>query len=163
MANPLIVNTLTTFPNGPAQPTDNLTALPNSQAKGLGSVGLLQHQYYDDNVAPIQIRSGTGTSPTGSAGLYLVLSEDGVNWTDGILPNSALDQSAKLINASSYQIFSISVNVDATLFYFREFSVVSKIGYMPTFWAILIYNQSGANFDVTATNFRAQHSLVDYA
>jgi hypothetical protein len=34
---------------------------------------------------------------------------------------------------------------------------------MPTYWSILVYNQSGAAFDVTAANFYAKHSLVSYA
>lgn len=163
MANPLVVAALATLPRGPGTGGDGLTGLPSTQAKGLGTLGLAQHQYYDDNIAPIQIRSGTGTSASGTVGLYLVVSEDGVNWTDGINPNVAADQSAKLANASSYQIYSIPVNVDSTLFYFREFSVVSKLLFMPSFWAVVIWNQSGAALDPTNTNFRAQHSLVDYA
>ena len=34
---------------------------------------------------------------------------------------------------------------------------------MPTYWALLVYNQSGAAFDAAAANFIAKHSLVSYA
>jgi len=93
MSNPLSVASLATFPLGPAQSTDNLTALPNGQAKGLGALGTTLVQYYDDIVAPIQIKSGSAVSGSGTVSLYLVCSEDGISWTNGINPNSTSDQS----------------------------------------------------------------------
>ena len=56
-----------------------------------------------------------------------------------------------------------TVAANATLYHFPEFSVYSLLGFMPTYWSILVYNQSGAAFDLTAANFYAKHSLVSYA
>ncbi len=52
---------------------------------------------------------------------------------------------------------------ECNLYRFPEFSVYSLLGFMPTYWSILVYNQSGAAFDLTAANFYAKHSLVSYA
>jgi len=153
---------LATFPLGPAQSTDNLTALPNGQAKGLGALGTTLVQYYDDIVAPIQIKSGSAVSGSGTVSLYLVCSEDGISWTNGLNPNSTSDQSS-LIGSLASLTPMVTVAANAALYYFSEFSVYSLLGFMPTYWSILVYNQSGAAFDVTAANFYAKHSLVSYA
>jgi len=162
MSNPLSVASLATFPLGPAQSTDNLTALPNGQAKGLGALGATLVQYYDDIVAPIQIKSGSAVSGSGTVSLYLVCSEDGISWTNGINPNSTSDQSS-LIGSLASLTPTVTVAANAALYYFPELSVYSLLGFMPTYWSILIYNQSGAAFDVMAANFYAKHSLVSYA
>jgi len=162
MSNPLSVASLATFPLGPAQSTDNLTALPNGQAKGLGALGTTLVQYYDDIVAPIQIKSGSAVSGSGTVSLYLVCSEDGISWTNGINPNSTSDQSS-LIGSLASLTPMVTVAANAALYYFPEFSVYSLLGFMPTYWSILVYNQSGAAFDVMAANFYAKHSLVSYA
>ena len=162
MSNPLSVASLATFPLGPGQPTDNLTALPNGQAKGLGALGTGLVQYYDDIIAPIRLKSGGSVSGSGNASLFLVCSEDGITWTNGINPNSTSDQSSLLGSLPSLTpVMTMAAN--ATPYYFPEFSVYSLLGFMPTFWAIVVYNQSGAAFDSSATNFFAQHSLVSYA
>lgn len=162
MSNPLSVASLATFPLGPGQSTDNLTALPNGQAKGLGALGTSLVQYYDDIVAPIRIKSGGSASGSGTASLFLVCSEDGTTWTNGINPNSTSDQSSLLGSLASLTPV-VTVAASAALYYFPEFSVYSLLGFMPTFWAIVVYNQSGAALDSAATNFIAQHSLVSYA
>jgi hypothetical protein len=162
MSNPLSVASLATFPLGPGQSTDNLTALPNGQAKGLGALGTTLVQYYDDIVAPIQIKSGSAVSGSGTVSLYLVCSEDGISWTNGINPNATSDQSS-LIGSLASLTPMVTVAANAALYYFPEFSVYSLLGFMPTYWSILVYNQSGTAFDVTAANFYAKHSLVSYA
>jgi len=162
MSNPLSVASLATFPLGPGQSTDNLTGLPNSQAKGLGTLGATLVQYYDDIVAPIQIKSGSSVSGSGTVSLFLVCSEDGVSWTNGINPNSTSDQSS-LIGSLASLMPVVTMTANATLYHFPEFSVYSLLGFMPTYWSILVYNQSGAALDPTAANFYAKHSLVSYA
>jgi len=163
MSNPLSVASLATFPLGPGQSTDNLTALPNGQAKGLGALGTTLVQYYDDIVAPIQIKSGTaGVTGSGTASLFLVCSEDGTSWTNGINPNSTSDQSSLIDSLPSLSPV-VTVAANGALYYFPEFSVYSLLGFMPTYWALLVYNQSGTAFDATAANFIAKHSLVSYA
>lgn len=162
MSNPFSVASVATWPIGPGQSPDNLTALPNGSALGLGKVGAARVQYYDDLVAPIQIKSGgAGVSATGTASLYLVLSEDGVLFSGGVNPNAATDQSSGL--SADMLIETIEVTADATLYYFKEFSIQQYLGFMPSFWALVVRNQSGAAFDSTAANFSAKHSLVSYA
>ncbi|HWS93831.1 MAG TPA: hypothetical protein VN306_15480 [Mycobacterium sp.] len=162
MSNPLSVASLATFPLGPGQSTDNLTALQNGQAKGLGALGTTLVQYYDDIVAPIQIKSGSSVSGSGSVSLFLVCSEDGTNWTNGINPNSSADQSS-LIGTLTPLTPAVTVASNATIYVLPEFSIYSLLGFMPTYWSIVVYNQSGAALDATATNFIAKHSLVSYA
>jgi len=162
MSNPLSVASLATFPLGPGQSTDNLTALPNGQAKGLGALGTTLVQYYDDIVAPIQIKSGSSVSGSGSVSLFLVCSEDGTNWTNAINPNSSADQSS-LIGTLTPLTPAVTVASNATIYVLPEFSIYSLLGFMPTYWSIVVYNQSGAALDTTATNFIAKHSLVSYA
>ena len=83
-------------------------------------------------------------------------------WTNGINPNSTSDQSS-LIGSLASLTPVVRVAANATLYYFPEFSVYSLLGFMPTYWSILVYNQSGSAFDLTAANFYAKHSLVSYA
>jgi hypothetical protein len=162
MANPFSVAGVATWPNGPGAGTDNLTALPNNTAYGLGSVGTTTTQYYDDNVAPIKIKSGaSGVSASGTASLYLVVSEDNTIFTNGVSPSAQSDQSAAIVLGPPLQ--QIQVTANGTTYYFREFSLAGVLFYMPSFWAVVIYNQSGAAFDGTAANFSAKHSLISYA
>ncbi len=163
MANPFSRGALVTFPLGPAQATDNLTSLPNTQAKGLGAVAgsVSGSPYSDIIVAPIQIKSNAaGVSANGNASLYIVCSEDDALWDGVILPNSTSDQSALLIGARLVQ--SIDVTVNATTYAFREFSVWSFLGFVPEWFAVLVLNNSGAAFDATAASFKAQYVLESY-
>jgi hypothetical protein len=160
MSNPLSVAALATFPEGPAQGTDNLTALTNNKALGLGALGTAVTQYYDDNVAPIQIKTGA-SAVNGVVSLYLVCSEDGSIWTNGIDPNTTSDQSGKLGQLQPV-VPPIAVAANATTYTFPEFSVYSVLGFMPSFWAVVVFNQSGQTLDSTAGNFYAKHSLVSY-
>jgi hypothetical protein len=163
VANPLSVAALSTFPLGPGQSTDNLSGLPNGQAKGMGSLGTTLLQYYDDIVGPIQIRSGpSGVSGSGTVSFYLVCSEDNTHWTGGINPNATTDQSSLLSTLPALSPV-LAVTANATLYILPEFSIYSVLGFVPTYWSVVVYNQSGAALDVTASNFRAQHSLISYA
>lgn len=164
MSNPLAVPTTpVVFPLGPGQTQDNLTALPSGYARSLGIIGSAGVQYYDDNIAPLQVRSGPGANNIGAISLYLIVSEDRVIWTDGIDPTSTADQSAKIIKARLISSFN---NVaPSTVYVFDGWSVFTSfdMGYMPTFWSVVVLNQSGGSFDPTASNFSAKHTLVSYA
>jgi hypothetical protein len=164
MASPITPQPLVTFPSGPGGSPDNVTGLPNGQAKGLGRVGTTLVQAYNDLVAPIQIKSGPSlVSASGSVTFYVVCSEDGTHWSGGVDPTSAADQSAKLAALSPLGP-SIAMVANATTYTFLEFSIrVELDGFMPTYWSVIIYNQSGAAFDATAANHIAQHTLVNYA
>lgn len=150
------------FPNGPGQSIDCLTAMPNGVAYGLGQLGLFGTQYYDDNFAPLSIKSGaTGVSLSGTVSFYLVASEDGTHWTNGINPNVKTDQSTLLIGLEPLSPV-LSVTQNGTVYVMPEFSIVSVMLFMPTYWSIVVYNESGAAFDATAANFYAQHVLFSY-
>ena len=123
MSNPLSVASLATFPLGPGQSTDNLTALPDGQAKGLGALGTTLVQYYDDMVAPILIKSGNSVNGSGIASLFLVCSEDGTSRTNGMNPDSTSDQSS-LIGSLASLTPAVRVAANATLYYFPDFRFI---------------------------------------
>jgi hypothetical protein len=162
MSNPFSRGSLTTFPDGPGQVTDNLTALPNGFARGLGAVQLVSAgaPAADCVVAPIQIKSGTGTSGTGNCALYIICSEDNTIYDSEVSPGSTSDQSGVISSARLVQ--PITVSADATLYAFNEFSVWSKLGFIPTWFTVVVYNQSGAALDVTASNFSAKYAVDSY-
>lgn len=162
MSNPFLLASPVTFPNGPGQGTDNLTALTSGFALGLGVLGQANVQYYDDYIGPITIKTGaSGVVASGVAKLYLILSEDNSHWTDNISPTSTSNQASKLNTARLVQ--TLNAGVSGTTYYFDEFSINSILGFVPSFWTIVIENLTGGTFDSTAANFYAQHSLVSYA
>jgi hypothetical protein len=153
------------FPYGPGGALgDNLTGLPDGYAMGLGALGAAGLQYYDDNMASLMITSGSGVSPTGTASLYVVVSEDGVRWTNGVNPSVNEDQSLQIMTGVNPvpALQTIDVTVDGSTYYFRLFSIASVLLYMPTFWAIVIGNDSGAAFSANPSGFYAAHSLIGY-
>jgi hypothetical protein len=89
----------------------------------------------------------------------VVCSEDNTHWTGGVNPAVTADQSAAL--ASLKALWTINVVANATIYEFPEFSIYSVLGFMPTYWSVVIYNQSGAA--LAASGFGAQHSLISYA
>jgi|GEM_PF-2686606 len=162
MSNPFTRGSLTTFPDGPGQVTDNLTALPSNTARGLGAVQLVTTgaPAADCVIAPIQIKSGTGVSGTGNCFLYIICSEDNTIWDAEVSPSSASDQSGVVPTARLIQ--QMSVNTDATSYAFNEFSVWSRLGFIPTWFTVVISNQSGAALDATSGNFSAKYAVDSY-
>lgn len=161
MAISPVPNGPVTFPNGPGQPTDNLTALPSGQAMGLGAVGVALQQYWDDNVGPMTVTTGASVSGSGTFQLYLVVSEDGTHWTNGISPGAHSDQSALLTGLTPVP-FTLSTPAASTSYVFPEFSVYQLLGYMPTFWTLVAYNQTGGALAASSASFFAQHNLINY-
>jgi hypothetical protein len=160
-----------TFPMGPGQGTDNISGLPNNQAKALGAVGTAAVQYYDDLIPPIQLTAGaSGVSGTGAVSFYVICGETASigtgPWTNGIDPNSTADQSSKLAGMTALSP-TLPMTVNASVCVYREFSIYAVLGFMPSFWSIVVYNQSGAALAITTgtppnTNHIARHSLVSY-
>lgn len=161
MNSTIIPSPLATFPLGPGQTQDNLTGLPNGYALGLGVLGQLGIQYYDDNVGPIQVRTGSLVSPGGTVSLYIVGSEDSIHWDGGLSPNGSTDQSMGLAFLSPAR--TITTTNTNTIYTFDEFSIASIKLFMPTFWAVVVYNRSGSAFDPNSANFYAQHAYMNYA
>lgn len=156
------------FPYGPGQTPDNLTGLPNGQALFLGAVGTTQLQYYDDNIAPFEF---TLTTPSnGVITLLIIVSEDGVVWTGGINPGSTPgDQSGQVqayLNSgppAPFQLIRVNTSTSATFYTTAAFSIAQVLNYMPTFWAIGIWNQSGSAFSNLSGQFYAKHNLIGYS
>lgn len=160
MSNPF-TRTTATWPKGPAQGTDNLTSLASNNAKGLGAVNPATQPAYDLLIAPLKITTGTGTSTTGTVSVYLVASEDNTVWPGGINPDSTSDQTAALSTATLLE--TITANADTTAFYSqKEYSVVGVLGFMPSYVAIIVQNNSGATLSATAGNHTAKYSEDTY-
>lgn len=164
MAAPVSRGSPTTWPKGPAQATDNITSLPSGQAKGLGALSCQPSSntpYNDILVAPVQIKSGASSvSPTGTASIYVVVSEDNSVFDGAINPDSTSDQSANLDYARVVQ--QIDVVANATTYAFREFSIWSFLGFIPEYVAIVVLNNSGSAFDTTAASFSAKYTTESF-
>jgi hypothetical protein len=170
MANPYVPANPAAWPNSPGGGgTDALSALANNVAKGLGKPAAFNGSQFADLLsAPIKFTSGTvPSSPNGigTVSLYLILSEDGSSWTNGIDPTSTSDQSA-LIGSIPLLVPSVVVTTTATAYYFPWFSVMEILGSptMPSYVSLLVYNQSGAAFATTSgSNNVAKYNLISFA
>jgi hypothetical protein len=151
----------TTFPYGPGQTQDNITALPVGQAKVLGQLGVANTPLYDIVISPIQVMTGAGA--VGTIDLYLVCSETpgaGGNWEGGVNPTLATDQSAMV--SQLRRVKTVNVIASAATYKFDEWSLASVLGFMPMFATVMIMNNTNAAFNATSTNFIAQYSQVNY-
>ncbi len=161
MSAPVAPGTLTVFPKGAGAGTDRLTSLASATALGLGAVDQHSSYQYDNNIAPIRIKTGsTGTSASGYCRLWLVVSEDGTVYTDGVDPDSASNQASLLV--TSTLVAAIATTANATTYYFPEFSVMSVLGFQPMYWAVVVENQSGHALDTTAASFYSKYLPVGY-
>lgn len=172
MSNPWVRGTPTVWPHGPGQSPDAITSLANGQAKGVGSlwaenIGLVT-PLGDLILPPWKITTGSG-SVAGTISRYLIISEDGTNWTGGIDPTSASDQSTALAAMLAYDgsnaalIDQITASAASTAYYFRWRSLQSLLGNVPKYASILVYNQTGQALNATAANHTAQYASESYA
>ena len=158
------------FPHGPGQSPDAMTSLPNGQIKGLGVVGLGGNDPKDYKVGCIRITTGTipgSPSGSGTAALYLATSEDGVIFTDNLDPNSTNGAAQLTLFVAGQKIAQnliqqITCRASATAYYFDAFSVLQRIGYVPTFFGLFVMNNTGAAFATTATAFVAGYKQIDF-
>lgn len=151
----------TNFPYGPGMPQDNITALPAGQAKVLGSIGTANLPIFDINFAPMSFTTTTGAS--GTIEIYAACSENGGaagNWTDGINPTSAGDQSAQISQARLCQ--SINV-IGAGTYRLDEWWLYSALGGTPMFVCLIVFNKTGQPLGGTSGGFYLQYSLLNYA
>jgi hypothetical protein len=172
MSNPWIRGAPAVWPHGPGQSPDSVTSLPNGQALGMGSlwaenIGLVT-PLGDLILPPWKITTGSG-AVSGTISRYLIVSEDGSNWTGGINPTSSSDQSTLLSamlaydNSNAAFIDQITVSVAATAYYFRWRSLQSMLGNAPHYVSVLLYNQSGQALSAIAGNHTAQYASESYA
>lgn len=165
----MTVSALQQFTLGPGQATDNVTGLPNLNLKGLGHVGTAQTTYVDAVVSPIFVRTASsGVSNTGAITLFIVAAEEIASpsrFTDGIDPDATANQITSLGQATlSNMVDRITGGSNGlqngTVYCFQGFSVKSVLGYAPTFWALVIMNNSGANLSAVAGQHYARYTLI---
>lgn len=160
----------TTFPQGPGQTPDNLTALPNNQALGLGIVGSANIDGKDFKIGIVKITTGTvpgSPNGTGTASLYLAIGEDGTNFTDGLNPNSTNGsaQGALFITSQSLGFMlvqKIACPASNTAYVFNAFSLLQKLSYVPTFFGLYVVNNTGATFGTSAAGFLAGYKAITF-
>jgi hypothetical protein len=160
----------TVFPLGPGQVTDNLTGLANNSALGLGIIGTANVDSKDIKIGSVLITTGTvplSPNGTGTASLYLAIGEDGVNFTDGLNPNSsnAAQESSKFVTSQSLPLMlvqRIACPASATQYRFNAFSVLQKLNYVPTFVGLYVVNNTGAQFSTVAAGFVAGFKLISF-
>lgn len=164
------VSAFTTFPQGPGQTPDNITGLANNSALGLGVIGSNIIDYKDIKIGSVLITTGTvpnSPSGTGSASLYLAISEDGANFTDGLNPNSTnvAQQNAIFITSQSLGFMLVQrifCPASATQYRFNAFSVLQKLGYVPTFLGLYVVNNTGGTFSAVSSGFLAGYRLITF-
>lgn len=117
--------------------TITLDSLPDGSSAVSSSINNSVTKYLSANVQ-LKIKTGAGTSGTGTTTVYILRSVDGGATFDDI--NS---------NAEIMGVFN--ANVDATTY---KFSVDSNVvGSLPDYWKLAVTNNSGAAFDAIAGNF----------
>lgn len=117
--------------------TITLDSLPDGSSAVSSSINNSVTKYLSANIQ-LKIKTGAGTSGTGTTTVYILRSVDGGATFDDI--NS---------NAEIMGVFN--ANVDTTTY---KFSVDSNVvGSLPDYWKLAVTNNSGAAFDATAGNF----------
>lgn len=149
----------------------NLVGLPGGAAKGLGHVGTAATDYVDDICGPIFFMTGASVGvPASVVQLFLVVAEEILTpsvFTDTINPDATTTQHTLIGPATQANIIASIGGLDNplavnTAYCFPGFSIVSALGYKPTFWAPFIWNRQGAGnaLNATAANFYAKHTLL---
>jgi hypothetical protein len=153
MSNPWNRASPATWPNGPNQTTDNFSSLPNGQAKGLGviSPSTGSAPFGDIILPPWKFMLSANPTAGNSISRYLLFSEDDVLWPGNIGPTSPSDQSSLLaawlaadpLVANLALIDTLTMQGTQTLYLTRWVSIRGLIGNVPSYCAILVYNNSG--------------------
>ncbi len=173
MSNPWSRAVATTWPNGPNQSPDNMSSLANGQARGLGIINpsTLSQPFGDIILPPWKISTGT-VSAGNTISRYLLFSEDNTLWPGGISPTSTFDQSAALNNWLAYDpagaalalIDTLNMQAGVSLYQTRWQSIRGLIGNVPSYCAVLLYNNSGAALAAYSSgNQSATYATESYA
>lgn len=152
----------------------NFVTLPGGSARGLGHVDA--SAALDCIVSPIFFKTGSAVSGAATVVLYIVTAEEivtqtGSGWTgftDGIDPDLATGSQHTLIadatQANGVQMLggADSPLVGNTYYCFRSFSLKSELGFVPHFWAPLIWARTGTgnSLSATSTDFYAKYSIL---
>ncbi len=139
----------------------NLQSLAPGAAKCLGALGLSMTQYFDCNVAPMQIK--IPNAAFGAIERRIIFSEDNITWTAGISPTATADQSGLTPLARFVDSTNISA-ASAGTYVLDEFDIVPLFGAaMPTFWSVLVWNKTNQAFSALLSDFFASYSVLSYA
>jgi hypothetical protein len=131
----------------------SLLGLPAGWARGLGYVG---GDAYLDYWCTISLATGALIDPAGSLVLYLAIAQDPQHFTDGIDPNSPLDQSAMIGVATQTNFVQRLGGVGLlpnTRYSFNDFSIKAALGGTPTYWAPLVLNLSGGPLSISISPY----------
>lgn len=102
----------------------------------------------------------TGATDGGVFRVYLVESQNGTEWTDGISPTATSDQTAKLQNAKLIRTYNAGGTGSGTTTLRDHFNVAGYVVNMPQYVGFLFKNSSGQ----TATNgFDADYQSITFA
>jgi hypothetical protein len=151
----------TNFLYGPGQIQDNVTSLAAGAAKVLGTIGAVGVQMFDVVVAPALFLT-TGAA-SGTIEFYIACAEaTGGQWTDGINPTSAADQSALISQARLGKMISVE---GAGAYRIDEWAVFPVLGggALPMFINLIVFNKTGQPFAATSGSFVLQYSQINYA
>jgi hypothetical protein len=138
-----------------------LASLPNgawyaSAAVNEGATGHL------DELVTFAVRTATGTSGTGSMGVYAYASIDGgVTYTEG-LPGSAGNVSSYVRTPTNLKFLGwLTSNLDSTVFTGGPWSIAGAFnGVLPAYWGVVIYNNTNATLDGTEGSHKKQYQGI---
>jgi hypothetical protein len=139
----------------------NLTSLAHGAAKPLGQIGNAATGYID-TVFSLKLTTGATVVSNGIIQVFLISAENATpvaDWTDGINPNATITQHTKITDASTRQIAyrlgagQNTIITAATAYTIPQFSVLSVLGFRPTFCAVVVWNLTGGALSATAGDF----------
>lgn len=145
----------------------NLQSLADGAAKPLGQLGTAATGYVDRTFT-LRITTGVGAVSSGQLIFFFVTAENATpttDWTDGINPTAVVTQHTKITGASLSQvIYRIGQGQNTTLlpsttYTIPQFSVLSVLGFRPTFLSIVAWNQTGGALSATASDFSGFSTL----
>lgn len=125
----------------------NLNSLANSQAKPLPLVDNSSTKAVDYKIYFETTLNSSGVSSTGTIEVYLLESTEGgtTDWSDGIDPAGSANIASSIKNAKLLRVLNANANSQVV----RD--VIDLTGDLPglmrncpKFWAIVVYNKSGA-------------------
>lgn len=163
MASPYVNGAVTLMPNGPGAGTDNVTGMTNGKALGLGNLTNGATGYANVMIPPMKITTGATVVSGQTLSLFLITSEDGTIYSDGISPTSTSDQSGKIVTATPAG--KIAITTAATAYYFPEVDVLATLGFanMPINVGLVLENNSGGTLNGTAANFSFNYVPITFA
>ena len=149
---------------------ENIDGLTNDSAKPLGTMDNNTAEYSTARIALVFDLDTTAANldVDGVIELYFICSLDDTTWTDGIDPDTTSDIKGSIKHASLIKAFradksmagldiswvcpDLSLMVD---------SQGNKIGELPNYWSLVVWNRSGSSIQNTANNI-AKYQTVTY-